>query len=167
MKPEQLFKQTRKSGEIGLIEINLGPSYLSLVKSFILEEYVYPNEIVEKIKQEIDFLYEYKSYHLGYFIERGRFFSFSGLSSLNHVLFSSKDLKDHFNVAMIGYSYNPEMSLFIDVDESSNSYESVFVQDVSTLGDIQNRIYIANNVYELISKLRLYLVGELEKITII
>ncbi len=82
-------------------------------------------------------------------------------------MFNRKDLEEDFKVAMRGYSYNPQLSLFIDIDHSSNDFESIFVQNVSTLEDIQGRIYIAKNIDVLISKLRLYLVGEQERLWII
>ena len=167
MNPEQLLSRPRKSEDLDSIEIDLGSKYLALVKHYFLEYSVYPNEIFEQLRQECSFLHDYKSYHIGYFLENGKFYSFSGFSSLKHVLFNSKSLAETYKVAMIGSAYNPEMSLFVDIDKLSDNYESIFVQNVSELNDFKGRVYVANNIDSLIDKLTLYLVGDQEGLLII
>ena len=167
MKPEQLFRRVRKLEELDSINIELGPNYIELANQYFLEEYVYPNEIFENIKEEYDFLYVYKSYHFGYFLMDGRFYSFSGLSSIKHVEFNGKNLVDKYKVAIIGSAYIPQMSLFIDVDKSGENFESVFVQPVSELDEDKGRIYVAGNRRQLIDKLTFYMVGAQENLSLI
>ena len=167
MKPEQLFRRTRKSEDIESIQLELGSNYLKLVKQYFLEDFMYANEILESVKQVCDFLHEYKSYHIGYFLEDGRFYSFSGLSSLKHVQFNSENLVDTYKVAMIGSAFMPQKSLFIDIDKSSDDFESVFVQSISDLDDVKGRIYVASNIQTLIDRLTFYMVGAQENISIV
>lgn len=167
MRVEQLFRRARQLGDLESIQVELGSNYLELVTKYFLEENIYPNEIVESIKKEYDFLYEYKSYHIGYFLEDGRFFAFSGLSPIKHVEFNSKDLISTHKVAMIGSAFMPQMSLFIDVDKSSKNFEAIFIQSIGEVEDIMGRVYVAKNLRVLIDRLRFYMVGLKENLTLI
>ncbi len=167
MNAKYLFRRTRKLKDLDSIKIELGFHYLELVKLYFLDDSVYPNEIFENIKLECEFLHDYKSYHIGYFLKDGRFYSFSGLSSIKHVEFNSQNLVDKYSVAMIGSAFMPHMSLFIDIDKSSDNFESIFVQAVNELDDVKGRTYVSNNIQSLIDELTFYMVGAQENLSIV
>lgn len=167
MKIETLFEPLIKPILVQTHEIDFGANYSFLIKNFNLSQNLYPNEVYNKLKKHVNYIYDYRSYHFGFFISNNCFYSFCGLYSMKHVYFNQNRMNQKQKTALIGHAYTPSKSLFIDIDKSSNRFESIFIQESHCDVKKDERIYIAQNIIELITNLQFYLVGETDNFKIL